>query len=112
MGDDSRFQATVSGTGGSAKGLGTTTISLLPTLFFCSAPSPHAVFSITRGVKLGLPNGFREGKATCSDIGVVGGDREASGKILEKIGNLGPLAIEVVVVTEGDPGIEGWIGKP
>ena len=40
---------------------------------------------------------------TRGDIMFVGVDR----KKLEKIGDLDPLAMEVVVAIEGDPGMEG-----
>ena len=55
------------------------------------------------GVGLGLPDNFREYKVTRGDIVFVGVDR----KKLEKIGDLDPLAMEVVVAIEGDPGMEG-----
>lgn len=55
----------------------------------------------------GLPDSFREGKASCGDIVVVGGDRKSSENRSEKIGDLGPLATEVVVVIDGNPGVEG-----
>lgn len=54
----------------------------------------------------GLPDNFREGKASCGDIVVVGGDRRSSEKRSEKIGDIGPLAVEVVVVIDGNPEVE------
>ena len=54
----------------------------------------------------GLPDNFREGKASCGDIVVVGGDRKSSEKRSEKIGDLGPLAVEAVVVIDDSPGVE------
>lgn len=54
----------------------------------------------------GLPDNLREGKASCGDIVVVGGDRKSSEKRSEKIGDLGPLAVEVVVVIGGKPEVE------
>ena len=55
----------------------------------------------------GLPESFREGKASCGDIAVVVGDRGSSETRSEKIGDLGPLAVEVVVVIDGSLGVEG-----
>ena len=59
----------------------------------------------------GLPDNFREGKASCGDIAVVGGDLKSSEKRSEKIGDLGPLVVEVVVVIEGNRGVEDWTGE-
>ena len=42
---------------------------------------------------------------------VVGGDRNSSEKRSEKMGDLGPLVTEVVVVIDGKPGVEGWTGE-
>ena len=54
----------------------------------------------------GLPDNFREGKGSCGDIVVVGGDRKSSEKRSEKMGDFGPLAVETVVVIDGKPGVE------
>lgn len=59
----------------------------------------------------GLPENFREGKASCGDIVVVGGDRKSSEKRSEKIGDFGPLTAEVVVVIDGNPGPEDRTGE-
>lgn len=59
----------------------------------------------------GLPDNLREGKASCGDIVVVGGDCRSSEKRSEKMGDLGPLVVDVVVVTDGNPGVEDWTGE-
>ena len=53
-----------------------------------------------------MPDNFREGKASCGDIVVVGGDRKSSEKRSEKIGDICPLAVETVVVMDGNPGVD------
>lgn len=42
---------------------------------------------------------------------VVGGDRKSSEKRSEKIGDLGPLVVEVVVVIDGNTGAEDRTGE-
>jgi len=42
---------------------------------------------------------------------VVGGDRKSSEKRSEKIGDLGPLTVDVVVVIDDKPGVEDWTGE-
>lgn len=54
----------------------------------------------------GLPDNLREGKASCGDIVVVGGDCKSSEKRSEKMGDFGPLAVEVVVMIDGSPGAD------
>lgn len=41
---------------------------------------------------------------------VVGGDCKSSEKRSENIGDLGPLAVDVVVVIDDNRGAEDWIG--
>jgi len=54
----------------------------------------------------GLPDSLREGKGSCGDIAVVGGDRKSSEKRSEKMGDLGALDVEVVVMIDGNRGVE------
>lgn len=56
-------------------------------------------------MRSGLPDSLREGKGSCGDIVVVGGDRISSEKISENIGDLGPLAVDVVVVMDDNLGV-------
>jgi len=72
------------------------------------AGSPGRSGVVTRS---GLPDNFREGKASCGDIVVVGGDRKSSKKRSENIGDLGPLIVEAVVVMDDKPGVEDWAGE-
>jgi hypothetical protein len=55
----------------------------------------------------GLPENLREGKGSCGEIVVVGGDRKSSEKRSENIGDLGPLAVDVVVLMDDRPGVDG-----
>lgn len=57
----------------------------------------------------GLPENLREGKGSCGDIVVVGGDCKSSEKRSENMGDLGPLAVDVVVVMEDNA--EDWTGE-
>ena len=63
------------------------------------------------GTRSGLPENLREGKGSCCDIVVVGGDRKSSEKRSENIGDLGPLVVGVVVVIDDNTGAEDWTGE-
>jgi hypothetical protein len=58
------------------------------------------------GTRSGLPDNIREGKGSCGDIVVVGGDCKSSEKRSENRGDLGPLAADMVVVIDDSPGVE------
>jgi hypothetical protein len=58
----------------------------------------------------GLPENLREGKGSCGDMAVEG-DCKSSEKRSENIGDLGPLAVDVVVVMDDNPGAEDWTGE-
>ena len=62
-------------------------------------------------MRSGLPDNLREGKASCGDIVVVGGDCKSSEKRSENKGDFGPLLVDVVVVMDGNPGAEDRTGE-
>lgn len=64
------------------------------------------------GTRSGLPVNLREGKGSCGDIVVVGGECKSSEKRSENIGDLGALAEDMVVVIDDNPGVEDWTGEP